>query len=68
MKDLLQDYNNKPLHKINKQNYQGVEYIAYDKEYDDEALDHDEYDKNNDEIDSSKQHFYINIKIEMFFN
>ena len=54
MKDLFKDYNNKPLHKINKQNYQGVEYIAYDKEYDDEALDHDEYDKNNDEIDSSK--------------
>ena len=32
-------------------NYNGVEYVAYDKEYDDEALDNEEYDKNNDEID-----------------
>ena len=45
MKSLFKDYYNKPLNKINKQNYQGVEFIAYDKEYTDEALDNDEYDK-----------------------
>jgi hypothetical protein len=45
MKSLFKDYYNKPLNKINKQNYQGVEFVAYDKEYSDEALDNDEYDK-----------------------
>ena len=32
-------------------NYNGVEFVAYDKEYTDEALDNEEYDKKNDEID-----------------
>ena len=32
-------------------NYNGIEYVAYDKEYTDEALDNEEYDKKNDEID-----------------
>ncbi len=45
MKSLFKDYYNKPLNKINKANYPGVEYVAYDKEQDDEALDNDEYDK-----------------------
>ncbi len=44
-KSLFKDYYNKPL----QQNYQGIEYVAYDKEYTDEALDNDEYDKKNDE-------------------
>ncbi len=26
-------------------NYNGIEYVAYDKEYTDEALDNDEYEK-----------------------
>ncbi len=52
------------LNKINKANYQGVEYVAwdeenypgvefvaYDKENTDEALENDEYDKKNDEYD-----------------
>jgi hypothetical protein len=58
MKNIFQDYYNKPLKKINKNNYQGVEYVAYDEEnypgvdyvaYDkednDEALDNYEYEK-----------------------
>jgi hypothetical protein len=42
MKSIFNDYynNNKDI-----KNYNGVEYIAYDKEYTDEALDNDEYDK-----------------------
>ena len=31
--------------------YKGVEFVAYDKEYTAEALDNEEYDKKNDEID-----------------
>ncbi len=31
--------------------YGCVEYVAYYKEYNDEALDNDEYDTKNDEID-----------------
>ena len=33
-------------------NYNGVEFVAYDKEYTDEALDNDEYDilKSSDAI------------------
>jgi hypothetical protein len=42
-------------------NYSGVEYVAYDKEFTDEALDNEEYDKKNDEIDLIEKHFNINI-------
>ena len=76
MKNIFQDYYNKPLNKINKNNYQGVEYVAhdeenysgveyvaYDKEYTDEALDNEEYDKKNDEIDLIEKHFNININV-----
>ena len=28
-----------------KKSYNGVEYVAYDKEHTDEALDNEEYDK-----------------------
>ncbi len=58
-KTLFKDYYNKPLNKINKNNYQGVEYVAYDKQYDDEAFDNDEYDKKNDEIDLIEKHFIL---------
>ena len=34
-----------------KKSCNGVEYVAYDKEYTDEALDNEEYDKKNDKID-----------------
>jgi hypothetical protein len=44
MKYLFKDYN-KPLNKSNKTNYPGVEFVAYDKKYDNDALDNDEYDK-----------------------
>ena len=40
-------------------------YVAYDKEtlYNDEALDNDDYDKKNDEIDLIEKHFNININV-----
>ncbi len=41
MKHLFKDYYNKPF-KLDKTNYSGVEYVAYDKEYTDEALDNDD--------------------------
>ena len=76
MKTLFKDYYNKPLNKINKNNYQGIEYIAhdeenypgveyvaYDKEYTDEALDNEEYDKKNDEIDLIEKHFNVNVNV-----
>ena len=53
MKDLFKDYYNKPLNKINKENYPGIEFVAYDKEY----------DKKNDEIDLIEKHFNININV-----
>ena len=72
MKTLFKDYYNKPLNKIKKNNYQcveyvaydeenypGVEFVAYDKEYTDEALDNDEYDKKNDEIDLIEKHLVL---------
>ena len=37
MKTLFKVYYNKPLNKINKANYPGVEFVAYDKEYTNEA-------------------------------
>ena len=45
------------------ENYNGVEYVAYDKEYTNEALDNDEYDKKNDEIDLIEKHFNVNINV-----
>jgi hypothetical protein len=50
MKSIFGDYG-KQEKDIKK--YGGVEYVAYDKEYTDEALDNDEYDKKNDEIIST---------------
>ena len=47
MKQLFNDYYNKEK---DIKNYNGVEYVAYDKEYDDKALDNEEYDKKNDEM------------------
>ncbi len=41
MKYIFNDYYGKKLDK----NYNGVEYVAYDKEHTDDALDNDEYDK-----------------------
>ncbi len=35
----------------------------YDKEYTDDALDNDEYDKKNDEVDLIEKHFNININV-----
>ena len=46
-----------------EENYPGVDYVAYDKEYNDEALDNDGYDKKNDEIDLIEKHFNININV-----
>ncbi len=37
--------------------YCGVEYVAYDKEY--RALDNDEYDQKNDEIDLIEKHLML---------
>ena len=42
MKQLFNEYYNKEK---DIKNYNGVEYVAYDKEYSEEALDNDEYDK-----------------------
>jgi len=60
MKQLFNDYFNKEK---DIKNYNGVEFVAYDKEYTDEALDNDEYDKKNDEIDLIEKHFNININV-----
>ena len=56
MKQLFNDYYNKEK---DIKNYNGVEYVVYDKEYTDEALDNDEYDKKNDEIDLIEKHFNV---------
>ena len=60
MKQLFNDYYNKEK---DIKTYNGVEFVAYDKEYTDEALDNDEYDKKNDEIDLIEKHFNININV-----
>jgi len=60
MKQLFNDYYNKEK---DIKNYNGVEFVAYDKEYSDEALDNEEYDKKNDEIDLIEKHFNININV-----
>ena len=56
MKQLFNDYYNKEK---DIKNYNGVEFVAYDKEYTDEALDNDEYDKKNDEIDLIEKHLML---------
>ena len=48
MKCIFNEYYNKEK---DIKNYNCVDYVAYDKEYTDEALDNEEYDKRNDEID-----------------
>ncbi len=55
----------KVYYKLKKdiKSYGGVEYVAYDKEYTDEALDNDEHDKKNDEIDLNEKHFNVNINV-----
>ena len=45
------------------ENYSGVEYVAYDKEYSDEALDNEEYEQKNDELDLIEKKFEININV-----
>ena len=51
-----------------EENYPGVDYVAYDKEYNDEALDNDGYDKKNDEIDLIEKHININIMYIQMMN
>ncbi len=46
-----------------EENYPDVEFVAYDKEYTDEALDNEEYEKKNDEIDLIEKHFNVNINV-----
>ncbi len=55
-----------------EENFPGVEYVAFDKEYEDEALDNDEYDKKNDEIDLIEKHLmlilmYIHIMNQNYY-
>jgi len=59
MKQIFNDYYNKKI----DDTYKGVEYVAYNKEYTDEALDNEEYDKKNDELDLIEKHFNININV-----
>ena len=63
MKYIFNDYYGKKLDDEIKKSYNGVEYVAYDKEYTDEALDNEKYDKKNDEIDLIEKHFNININV-----
>jgi len=60
MKIIFNDYYKKEK---DIKNYCGIEYVAYDKEYNDEALDNDEYDKKNDEIDLIEKHFNVNVNV-----
>ena len=59
MKYLFHNYYGIKLDKT----YGGIQYVAYDKEYTDDALDNNEYDKKNDEIDLIEKHFNININV-----
>jgi hypothetical protein len=43
--------------------YQGIKYIAYDKEYTEERLDADDYEELKDEIDEVEKFFKININV-----
>jgi hypothetical protein len=50
-------------HSIDIKNYIGVQYVAYDKEYTNQALDNEDYDKKEDEIDLIEKHFQMNINV-----
>ena len=73
MKSLFNDYYNYVYckdgtkihnHTIDIKKYEGVKYVAYDKEYNAEALDNEEeYNKKNDEIDLIEKRFKININV-----
>ena len=44
--------------------YNGIEYVAYDKEYTQERLDADDYENvKYDELDKVEKHFNININV-----
>jgi hypothetical protein len=45
MKYVYKDFYNKYLNDEEIENYKGVEYVAYDKEYDEELLDNQEYEE-----------------------
>ncbi len=60
MKNIFKQYYQE---KEDIKNYNGVQYVAYNKEYTDEALDNDEYEKKNDEIDLIEKHFNVNINV-----
>ncbi len=60
MKQLFNDYYNQEK---DIKNYNGVDYVAYDKEYTAEALDNEDYDKKNDEIDLIEKHLNVNINV-----
>ena len=61
MNNLFKNYYGIKLDDETEISYKGIEYVAYDKEYNDENLDNDEYDKKNDEIDLIEKHFNVNI-------
>jgi hypothetical protein len=63
MKYLYKDYYNKNLNDEEIKNYKAVEFVAYDKEYDEEALDNEEYENKYDELDLIEKHFKININV-----
>ena len=63
MKKIFKDYYGIKLDDKTEKSYKGIEYVAYDKEYTDEALDNEEYDKKNDEIDLIEKHFNVNINV-----
>ena len=50
-------------YEIDIDKYVGVQYVAYNKEYDAERLDAHDYDKKDDEIDKIEKHFEINIHV-----
>ena len=63
MKHLYNNYYDRKLNDEEIKNYKGVNFVAYDKEYDEEKLDNDEYEKKNDELDLIEKHFEININV-----
>ena len=52
-------YNNNVILK----DYEGIQYVAYDKEYTSERLDAEDYDQKRDEIDDVERCFKININV-----
>jgi hypothetical protein len=49
--------------KIKIKDYEGIKYIAYDKEYTEERLDKDDYEDWKVEIDEVEKFFKININV-----